>query len=192
MELSTFVMAVYATFIPGAIPSRRLETQNTIVSNLPVGPRFSPTTVDKCAEADHVPSTVSVPVNLGIEPANVRLLELIGSYELLPVGWDGEAGLPASKQQIAAAKAFLDKLPAGIPLPSPQIAPTGAVGLYWDVNGVYADLEFNGDDSLDLYIRPSPDADSMFLEGVKIADVSEAWCWENLGYLSRDPFRAAA
>lgn len=78
------------------------------------------------------------------------------AYLDLPEGWNGYEGEPASFDAAADAIYFLTMRPDDIPLPYPQIAPDGEVGLYWRVDEVYAEVGFYGDGECSYYARYTP------------------------------------
>lgn len=80
---------------------------------------------------------------------NALLRDLI-DYQFLPHDWDGYDGLPANPRATLDALKFLLQLPSGLPLPSPMLAGSGVVGLYWDWGDHYASLEFEGDGTYTL------------------------------------------
>jgi hypothetical protein len=74
-------------------------------------------------------------------------------YLTLPDEWDGPESRCPEKKAIDNAFHFIDLLPRGIPLPKPMLSPYGEVGLYWDVGDIYADVAFEGEADLSLFIR---------------------------------------
>ena len=46
-------------------------------------------------------------------------------------GWNGEAAEPTSKESVAVACAFIDALPAHVPLPEFAPEPDGSISLDW-------------------------------------------------------------
>ena len=78
------------------------------------------------------------------------------AYLDLPEGWNGYEGEPASFDAVIDAIDFLTMRPDDIPLPYPQIAPDGEVGLYWRVDEVYAEVGFYGDGGCSYYACYTP------------------------------------
>ena len=78
------------------------------------------------------------------------------AYLDLPEGWNGYEGEPTSFEAVTDAIDFLTMRPDDIPLPYPQIAPDGEVGLYWRVDEVYAEVGFYGDGECSYYARYTP------------------------------------
>ena len=78
------------------------------------------------------------------------------AYLDLPESWNGYEGEPPSFDSVIDAINFLTMRPDDIPLPYPQIAPDGEVGLYWRVDEVYAEVGFYGDGDCSYYARYTP------------------------------------
>jgi hypothetical protein len=105
-----------------------------------------------------------------------QLTGQLQSYVDLPVGWDGYGGRPASKAAVADALAFLEKRPSDIPLPYAQLASDGEVGLYWDSDGVFADVGFYGNGKYSFYAKHTSREGVVTEEGRDHCRVStEAW-----------------
>ena len=78
------------------------------------------------------------------------------SYLDLSPDWDGRGGVVPSLQAVLDALGFLARRPSGIPLPFPQIASDGEVGLYWRSEVVHAEVGFCGDGEFSYYARYTP------------------------------------
>ena len=78
------------------------------------------------------------------------------SYLDLSPDWDGRGGVVPSRQAVLDALGFLARRPSGIPLPFPQIASDGEVGLYWRSEVVHAEVGFCGDGDFSYYARYTP------------------------------------
>lgn len=107
-------------------------------------------------KAIRAPTEVPTARENGKPTAKDKLHAELISYAWLPQGWDGYDGKPAQLQAVTDAIAFLDLKPADIPLPYPQIAPDGEVGLYWRTDEVYADVGFYGNSEFSYYARYTP------------------------------------
>ena len=92
-------------------------------------------------------------------------------YSLLDDGWDGPESKAASVQAIGMALQFVDKLPSGIPLPKPMLSSDGEVGLYWDVEAIYADVGFEEDDRLSIFVRDRRDEDRETFVELRLPDL---------------------
>lgn len=78
------------------------------------------------------------------------------SYRDLTDDWDGCGAAPPSIDAVLDAVDFLVMRPRDVPLPSPQIASDGEVGLYWRTGEVHAEVGFYGDGDMSYYARHTP------------------------------------
>lgn len=86
----------------------------------------------------------------------LALIRALLEYCRLQEDWDGYGGLPAHPRALLNALTFLQNWRADLPLPSPMLAGSGAVGLYWDRGTHYASLEFEGDNTY-TYLTDGPE-----------------------------------
>ncbi len=72
----------------------------------------------------------------------------------LPIGWDGDGGVPASAVSILETIRSLHSLgPAPFRLPAIVSGPSGAIAVEWHVGGVDAELDIpSGDDEGDVEV----------------------------------------
>lgn len=82
-----------------------------------------------------------------------KLHATLQSYLQLDPGWDGYEGIPPKRQAVIDAISFLDRKPADIQAPYPQLSSDGEVGLYWKTATVFADIGFYGDGEYSYYGR---------------------------------------
>lgn len=96
-----------------------------------------------------------------------RLVSDLRSYGDLADGWDGEDAKPPTREHIGLVEALLSKLPSEVPVPRPMISSTGALGLYWDAQQRYADLEIEATGEVSLFTRRTEGEhdEEVFLEG---------------------------
>ena len=78
------------------------------------------------------------------------------SYLELPHDWDGRGAVPPSLDAVLDTIDFLGKRPPDVPLPFPQIASDGEVGLYWRTGEIHVEIGFYGDGELSYYARHTP------------------------------------
>jgi hypothetical protein len=82
-------------------------------------------------------------------PASVsersELASEILAYRHLHEDWDGEGGVPPSREAIRGALAFLELLPLSSKLPKTTVSGDGEVGFYWKTRSGYIDVGFLGD-----------------------------------------------
>ncbi len=106
-------------------------------------------------------------------------LTLFGS---LLDGWDGSDSQAPAQENLDAAKAFLAKIPAGMPIPKAMLSASGEVGLYWDTPTMFADISFEGNGKLSLFTRQKFGQHlENFVDDVSLADVTQEWLSRNLG-----------
>ena len=97
----------------------------------------------------HNVSTLVFRGHLSREEADLRAE--IQAYANLTHNWDGEDAAVPSEQAVQDAIAFLDGRPDSIPLPLPEVASIGDVGVYWDEDGIFAEVQFGGDQAYSYY-----------------------------------------
>jgi hypothetical protein len=85
----------------------------------------------------------------------VSLFARIFDYHSLPSDWDGYEGEAASIETVMDAFRFLSHFPSTLPQPKPMVGGSGVIGLYWEGNGFYASIDFDGT-GFYCYIADSP------------------------------------
>ena len=114
-----------------------------------------------------------------------RLHEQIAAYAALPEGWDGEEAPAPTTDQIRTAEHLIEKLPSGLPVPSPMISTSGLIGLYWDDGKIFADIEIEEDGSYSFFSkRRDGTTPEVFAEGLDINEQADS----QLAMLWRDAF----
>jgi hypothetical protein len=81
-----------------------------------------------------------------------RYLAVLDSYAQLSDGWDGDDSKAPNLLHLDWAKKLIQQLPAEYE-PKPMLSSNGAVGLYWVLGQMYAELEFSDQLILELYKR---------------------------------------
>lgn len=81
---------------------------------------------------------------VGIGIAKNRLLSEICEYQALSDDWDGYGGVAANFETFMDEYHFLARFPSTLPHPKPMIGGSGVIGLYWEGNGCYASIDFDG------------------------------------------------
>ena len=81
----------------------------------------------------------------------MRLREELGSYAELTDNWNGEGGVAPPKEAVRDVISFLDARPDDVRLPLPEVASVGDVGIYWDEDGIFAEVQFGGDRRYSFY-----------------------------------------
>lgn len=80
------------------------------------------------------------------------LIGELRSLRLLDSNWDGEGATAPLHQSIKTAESFV-RLLGDITLPEPMLLASGHTSLYWNENGLYADIEFLGDGRVAYFIK---------------------------------------
>lgn len=119
-------------------------------------------------------------------PNNMQgLAAELNDYSDLKDGWDGPNSLGPKQADIDTAQSLLLKLPAGLPLPKAMIASSGSVGLYWNTDHAFADIEIEGGGKLSLFTRrKSGSQEESFHDDVLVNTLTSAWLSEKLMILT--------
>jgi hypothetical protein len=86
--------------------------------------------------------------------------EIIGEIRtaaLLKANWDGEGGAAPDARSHKDATLFVQLMNDEMPLPETMLHATGRAGLFWNDDGLYADLEFLGDHRVAYYVEKDGD-----------------------------------
>lgn len=154
-------------------PTRAPESTESLIS-----PAFSMATSEKIAS----------PGMLGHTQSSDKLQWLraeLDVYSDLKDGWDGPGSFGPNQDDIDCAKLVLAKLPGGLPLPKAMIASSGNVGLYWNTDLAFADIEIEGGGSLSLFARrKSGTQDEIFHDDVTVNTLTSMWLLKELVMLT--------
>lgn len=71
--------------------------------------------------------------------------------------WDGEGSCQPSAQSIVDAVSFVRLISDSAQIPHPMLHATGNVSLFWNENGLYADIEFLGQNRVAYFIKQNED-----------------------------------
>jgi hypothetical protein len=118
------------------------------------------------AESPVPAKTTAIPLDRA--DANPNLLTQIADYLSLPDDWDGYGGKPANLATVMDTFDFLKRYPSTFPTPKPMIGGSGVIGLYWEGNGCYASIDFDGSGHY-CYISDRP-GDEWGEDRVPVAD----------------------
>ena len=99
---------------------------------------------------------VQDPVRSQEPSAEDKLRAKLLSYLNLTDDWDGYGADPPSIDAVLDAVDFLVMRPRDVPLPFPQVASDGEVGLYWRTEEVHAEVGFHGERELSYYACYTP------------------------------------
>jgi hypothetical protein len=118
------------------------------------------------------------------------LAQEIQTYKFLNDGWDGVGSVSACQKSIDAALYFVGKIPSGLPLPSAMLSYTGEVGLFWDAESGYADINFTSDGYSSFFSR-TYNGQEYFQESLANASFTREWFFQVLGAVSAPNTQAA-
>jgi hypothetical protein len=96
---------------------------------------------------------------------------------------DEDASLePVSKiDEILAANELLRKLPGSISLPTLMRNDSGHIGMYWDNDVVYLDIDVDTGSTVSLYARNIETGEHSLLEDISIEQIDTQWFDEHIG-----------
>jgi len=78
-------------------------------------------------------------------------------WNLLVANWDGEGATKPKLNSIKEAVSFVRLLDDKGALPEPMLLGSGNAALYWNEPGLYADIEFLGDNRIAYFIKINSD-----------------------------------
>jgi hypothetical protein len=88
----------------------------------------------------------------------ILLIDEILHYRLLEDNYDGEGATAPNFNSVSLALDFVNLFTDDIIIPEAMINPNGNIGLFWEVDNLYADLEFYEDDKISYYIKINKDS----------------------------------
>ncbi|MDP2869534.1 hypothetical protein [Methyloversatilis sp.] len=150
----------FVSYLPQPAPNRSVGAARTDRTATPVRGWFSQDNVlrkistallglaEAPANAAPIPSAHELVVTAaqnGRVEQMMALRRTLIEYKFLTHDWDGYDGQPAKATALLDVLEFLVQLPHTLPVPSPMLSGSGAIGLYWDRGTHYASLEFEGD-----------------------------------------------
>ena len=116
-----------------------------------------------------------------IIPRELLKREIV-AYAQYGNGWNGPDTIGPTSQQITATNAFIEAIPARLPLPRPMLSSNGEIGLYWDLSGGYAEASFESDGNLAFFSRTRLGKE-FFQDGIQLKNINDNWFWGGVGSL---------
>jgi len=108
-----------------------------------------------------------------------RIFGQLMSY--IPDGTEDPDIEPVSQiEHILVANQFLRLLPGSFPLPTLMRNDEGEIGMYWDNDDAYIDMDIKSENTFSLYVRVRSTKFKEFIEDISIEDVNANWFAENL------------
>lgn len=132
------------------------------VSDIPKKLEFQPHKVaipssSILAAAEIPPSIVTYDMQLeNSDRPTTSVEEVIGelrSWNLLSTNWDGEGAVAPSLHSLKESESFIRLLGENTITPEAMLLASGLSALYWNVENLYADLEFLGDGRIAYFIK---------------------------------------
>ena len=118
-----------------------------------------------------------------------RAIKTLESYAL--GHQDGDTSISSKNDDISKAVAIVNVLPSGIPVPTVMRNYEGEIGMYWDNDNVYIDINIDSDGSLSLFSRVRSTRQEEFLDGIDVRDIDVNWVCKYLNILSQNYSKAA-
>jgi hypothetical protein len=97
-------------------------------------------------------------------------------------GWNGPDTVGPTSEQITSTNAFVEAIPARLPLPRPMLSANGEIGLYWDLSGGYAEASFESDGNMTFFSR-TRSGKEYFKDNVQLININDNWFWNAVGSL---------
>lgn len=118
-----------------------------------------------------------------------RALRTLWSYD--PSNPLGDTTIVTNVGHIQLAEQIIQSLPAGFPIPWMNRNDDGEVGLYWDDDDAYADIDIDSDGVISFYSKLRSTGEEQFLPEISIDEFNPAWAHEHLALLLHKLPRAA-
>lgn len=118
-----------------------------------------------------------------------RALLTLSSYA--PGHPAGDTSITTNLEHIKIAEGIIDSLPAGFPIPWVNRNDDGEVGLYWDDDDAYADIDIDLEGSISFYSKLRSTGEEQFLSNIALSDFVPSWAQTHLALLLHKMPRAA-
>lgn len=161
MKPSTLIELGIAATIATASPSWGWDIIPAYYSNQTIEKNTTDVIVSTRVETNIISKELT---NVAVSGYDLLKMDL-KRYSLLNDEWDGKYSKAPSEIAINAAIQFIDKLPPGISLPKSMLSSNGEVGLYWDIENIYADIAFEENEIVSIFLRQRNQNDNeIFIE----------------------------
>jgi hypothetical protein len=118
-----------------------------------------------------------------------RLLKEVEQFS--PTAPHSDPAIISHLDDIAAAKTILKALPAGLPLPTLMRNDDGQIGMYWDSDDAYADINIEPGQSFSFFSRSRSSGQERFIDSIPANTFTSEWAFHNLGLLVEEHLAAA-
>lgn len=103
-----------------------------------------------------------------VHPRMAHLERTMLDYSMLEDGWAGDGSLAPSENALLAMKTVVERLPRGLPIPTPSVTFNGEPGLFWDEDSYFMDVAFDGERAFSGFVRSKASTQDQFQEGILI------------------------
>lgn len=103
-----------------------------------------------------------------VHPRMAHLERTMSDYSMLEDGWAGDGSLAPSDNALLAMKTVVERLPKGLPIPTPSVTFDGEPGLFWDEHSYFMDVAFDGERAFSAFVRSKASTQDRFQEGISI------------------------
>lgn len=86
----------------------------------------------------------------------------------------------SKSEDIFVALQFIRMLPSYVTLPTLMRNEDGEIGMYWDDNDVYVDINIDENSTLSLYSRIRSSGAETFIDEVHVDELTAQWAQENI------------
>lgn len=145
------------------------------------------------AKSPHTPLVLRMPVPTSIlvaptaaKPQPFATLKdrlLVELQSFVPGHPKGDPGIVSNEDDIRTASDFIKILPGGIPLPTLMRNDDGHIGMYWDNDDAYIDINIDHGSTLSLFSRIRSTGEETFIPSIPLASTTPDWAFENLAAL---------
>lgn len=101
----------------------------------------------------------------------------------LPALYKGDPAAASTEEDIVTAIRLIRSLPSGIPLPKIMRNEDGEIGMYWDDDDVYIDVNIEAGGKLSLFSRVRSANEERFVSEIDVNDLNAEWAREHLSSL---------
>lgn len=156
-----------------------VETPPQIIRTLTAPARLPSTLVTETVPPDEIP----------FYSLKEILIKEINAYK--PDYPGSDPGIVSNIDDIETALSFIQKLPSGIALPVLMRSDDGQIGMYWDNDNAYIDINIDPGSTLSLFSRARSTGKETFIDNIPISAIDAHWAFEHLGLLTKPHTLAA-
>jgi hypothetical protein len=95
----------------------------------------------------------------------------------------GDTSISSNPDHIEVAEQIIQSLPAGFPIPWVNRNDDGEVGLYWDDNDAYADIDIDVEGKISFYSKLRSTGEEQFISEITPEEFTAKWAHQHLALL---------